>query len=244
MDANAKTACLNDIYNAIGKKFLSRVEKNRVQTDAFLTGERRDGRRGLTLLFRPAGHIVDTVMSVQDMLAPLLGPQYVQPASDLHMTVFSVMPAVPTYADFEPILHETIEAVDGAVALANTEIGLDIRGIVASDEAIMTKGFPIDSALQDLRARVLSALEEIGLEERVKRRYTITTAHMTIVRFTKQIPDLKALAVALDRQSETPIGRMHADRLELVEHDWYMRNANLNPVRDWQLMPNVGGNKT
>ncbi len=214
------------IHEEIEDKFLGCCVAGRVVVDKYLSQPGTDQRRGLSVIFRPCAAIIDQVRRIQETLVGYTGDQYAYPASDLHVTVMSVIPASPDFGVFGSHIPIYVDAVERAIHRFRAEISLEFRGVLASDDSLLIKGFPHDTALRALRDEIERQLWSTGVGGELHRRYKIKTAHMTFLRYTSQVFDLKGLQAALLAQRDMTVGSSTPRSLELVEHDWYMRSAN------------------
>ena len=67
-----------------------------------------------------------------------------------------------------------------------------------------------------------------GLDDLLDRRYKISTAHITVMRFRAPGVDWERLGPLLEDGREMDFGEMTVDRLQLIWGDWY---ASANMVR-------------
>ena len=225
------------VYQQIEQRFARCVRSKQVATDAYLEPNscKVDARRGLTLLCRLDTDIATAILQTIETLKPFLGEQYVQAANDLHTTVYSVIPTAADYPANDPVVSRCIDAVAAAVKDQSDTLQIEYRGIIASNDALIVMGYPTTTSVQRLRAAILVQMTERDLASRFNLRYPMVTAHATLVRFIQQPNDLSALNTALKNLREKPFGTSLITRLELTEHDWYVRSASLTPITEYEL---------
>ena len=194
-----------------------------------------DSRRGLTLLARPDQSSAQAIYNAVQSLTDQLGEQYVQPVDDLHTTVLSVIPGSSEYTGHASILPDCIRAAEAAVERTGYTFEIDYRGLIASSDSLLVKGYPSTDALERLRDTIVQNLKELKLEDRFDRRYPMVAAHMTVCRFVQQPADLAQLDHALQNLKKHAFGSSVISQLELVENDWYMRTETLNRKRSFRL---------
>lgn len=211
-----------------------------MDVDAYLrpapgSASKIDNRRGLTLLARPDQQTAQAIHKRVLSLTEVLGEQYVQPVDDLHTTVISVIPGSSEYADYDPILNDCISAAVSAVKRSGRSFEIEYRGLIASSDSLLAKGYPTTNALKTLRDTILQNLEALDLEDRFERRYPMVAAHMTVCRFVQQPTDLPGLSRVLNDLKDHAFGTSSISQLELVENDWYMRTSTLNRKDNFRL---------
>ncbi len=213
------------------------MQAGKVDVDPYLAPgtNKSDNRRGFTLLARPAQPTAQEIYKTVQSLSDPLGEQYVQPIADLHTTVLSVIPGSSAYANHAPILPDCISAVEAAVNSVGRTFEIEYRGIIASSDSLLAKGYPTTEVLQQLRDAILQNLVDLKLEDRFDRRYPMVAAHMTVCRFIQQPADMPALERALQGLKDHTFGLSPIRQLELVEQDWYMRTETLNRKRTFLL---------
>ena len=214
-------------YQGIEQRFQVSLGQGRIETDPYLRGDIADNRRGLTLIARPEDIRVNALQSTLGGLVAELGDQYLQPAEDLHTTVLSIIPGTPNYPPPTEVVSMCITCVTKAIAKCGEGFEIVYRGLIASTDALLVKGYPEGDTLQQLRTEILSELDASGLGDYFERRYPMVAAHMTVARFTRQPQNLTALAECLKALRQQNFGTSSVTKLELVENDWYMRAQTL-----------------
>lgn len=222
-------------YRGIEEKFHGCLERRSVDTDEYLLRSRRDTRRGLSLAFGPSDAIAENVEALQTELARYSGDQYKQPRTDLHTTILSVIPVARHYSRFARHLADCERAAESAIRRLSEPLEVRYRGVIASNECVLVRGYPETGALQSLRAEIIAELVRLGIEAELERRYAPVTAHMTIMRFVTQLQCTSKFCRLLERLSDVEVGFMRISRVELVENDWYMRRGTLSRVRTFPL---------
>lgn len=215
---------LAEHYHAMREEAISRLLTTGVEPDPLLLSG-QDTRRGITLLARPPEPVTAAISRVLADVQPAAPEQYYYPAADMHLTILSIISCYPSFrlTDIDPAAYQ--EVVRAALA----QVGpLTIRyaGLTASAGGLMVQGFPEDDALNHLRNELRAAFRRSGLRQSIDERYTLQTAHSTVLRFTSPLPHPAQLVAVLQRHEHTPIGTFQVDTLELVYNDWYQRAAN------------------
>jgi 2'-5' RNA ligase len=193
-----------------------------------------DNRFGITLLIRPDEQITSNVQASLEELKAIDQAQYYYPASDMHVTVLSI---ISCYAGFELSrisIQDYVNVIQESLAGIGT---IDIRftGITASPSAVMIQGFPCGNALEEVRDRLRSNFRGSGLEESIDTRYTLATAHVTAMRFRAELKNSERFVAALERYRQHDFGHLQAQHLELVYNDWYQRERFVRRLHTFSL---------
>jgi hypothetical protein len=73
------------------------------------------------------------------------------------------------------------------------------------------------------------------LQQTLDQRYTLRTAHSTVIRFRRPFRDTDAFLSALESYREQDFGSFRLERMELVLNDWYQRRENTRELGRFQL---------
>ncbi|TGD78869.1 2'-5' RNA ligase family protein [Hymenobacter wooponensis] len=184
-----------------------------------------DTRRGITLLARPPAVITARLEALLADFRAIEPAQYYYPASDLHITVLSI---ISCYSGFtldriDPVAYQ--DAIRG-IAQQTRPFRISFSGLTASPSSIIVQGFPHDSGLEQLRNQVRNFFSGSGLQQSIDQRYSIQTAHSTVLRFKSPLRDASALLENLRLYEQEAFGSFDVDTLELVYNDWYQRAGN------------------
>jgi hypothetical protein len=121
-----------------------------------------DHRRGITLLARPPATIT---ARIEEMLADFrrVEPdQYYYPASDIHVTILSI---ISCYQGFALDLIDSTAYQNAVRSILQSSVPFSIRfaGLTASPGSLIVQGFPMDDGLENLRAATRSFFRSSGL---------------------------------------------------------------------------------
>jgi 2'-5' RNA ligase len=103
------------------------------------------------------------------------------------------------------------------------DINIHFKGISTSAEAVMVQGFPLNDNLEYLRNRLRSNFKATTLQQSIDARYTLSTAHITTVRFREQLNDPEKYAELLENYRNVDFGHFKPEAIELVYNDWYQK---------------------
>jgi 2'-5' RNA ligase len=207
------------IYDQLWSKTSAALDSGGLQADPLLQGKAGDPRRGATLVARPNAVVRRRVETfLREVVAICPGQHFYQP-TELHMTVLSVIPSSESWREE---IHQlpVVRTVLDKVLKKHRAFSLKFRGVTVSPEAVLVQGFPQDDNLARLRDELRSALRERGVGENLDRRYKITAAHLTVMRFSNPKADWKRLIDFLETHRETDFGETRFQSLQLIWNDW------------------------
>lgn len=119
------------------------------------------------------------------------------------------------------------------MGINNCEI--NFKGITVSPSAIMIQGFVSDNFLEDLRNNLRNNFKNSGLEESMDKRYSISTAHSTVVRFRKKIKNKEKLMETLEKYRDFNFGKFTVEKYDLVFNDWYQRKQFVQQLKQFKV---------
>jgi 2'-5' RNA ligase len=198
-----------------------------------------DTRRGISLIIRPPAFITDRIKAIQENFHRIEPHQYYYPASELHITVLSI---ISCYSGFR-LENITTDDYRQAMRMLVEQVrpfSLTFAGLTASAGGIMVQGFPHGRGLEELRYKMRQHFQQSGLQQSIDQRYSIQTAHSTIIRFKTNIHDPKALVKTVKRYQHQLIGTFEVNVLELVYNDWYHRTSNSRLLEQYLLADSLG----
>lgn len=212
---------LSEHYAAMREATMHRLLHEGADPDLRLHSP-QDDRRGLTLLARPPAPITAAIETILADFRALEPAQYYYPAADIHLTILSLISCYPgfTLAQIDPAAYQC--ALRDITRLARP-FRIRYEGLTASPGGIMVQGFPEDEGLEELREATRTFFRASGLQQSIDTRYSIHTAHSTVIRFTRPLSDAPMLVARLAQYQEQFIGTFTVDAVELVFNDWYQR---------------------
>ena len=220
-------------YNSLWDRSLENFQAGNFQLDD-LIDDPSDLRRGVTLLTRPGEDVLARVNKLFEDLNGVEPEQYYYPLEDIHLTILSL---ISCYSGFDLNKIKPQDYVELTLSCLEDINTFDIRfsGITASSSSIMIQGFPEEDTLDKLRNRLRSAFKRSALEQSIDKRYAISTAHLTVVRFKKPVNDFERLITILEKYREADFGVSSVSRIHLVFNDWYQRMSNTKELKQFDL---------
>jgi 2'-5' RNA ligase len=222
------------IYDQLWSKSSAALESGGLRVDPLLRGKADDPRRGATLVARPNADVRKRVEEFLREAATICPGQHFYKPAELHVTVLAVIPSSESWREEIhrlPVCRTVLDEV-----LKNCRaFSLKFRGVTVSPEAVLVQGFPQDDALARLRDELRNALRDRGVGENLDRRYKITAAHLTVMRFSNPKADWKRLFDFLQAHRETDFGETRFQSLQLIWNDWCASTGATRTLQEYAL---------
>lgn len=182
-----------------------------------------DTRRGMTLLIKPNVDVINNVKIFLQELHDVDGSQYYQPDIDMHITVLSIVSCYTGFKlnDINP--RNYIDLINECLPIKE-DIHISLEGVTVSLDAVLIQGFLPNQALDELRNTLRKRFGKSTLRQSIDSRYTLSTAHMTVVRFKKPLKNPEKYAKVIEKYRKFSFGEFQTNTLELVYNDWYQSN--------------------
>ncbi len=225
---------LRQLYDSLWEDARNYLARGQVEIHPHLADRAEDRRRGLTVLARPSPPVEAQFSAFIQQLSEIAPDQYFYQPGDFHITILSLFTATENFEPYYARLPTYLDALHSVIPQAE-RFSLAFKGITASRSCVMVQGFPQGTQLERLREGLREALRNHGFGGDLDRRYRITTAHSTIVRFRTQPRDLPRLLEALCRYRDHDFGQMTVENLQLTKHNWYMSAGETEVLADYLL---------
>jgi 2'-5' RNA ligase len=224
---------LTEHYNQLYKKSAEAISTGKYLIDSQITNQ-SDTRFGITLLIRPNEEIKSNIQVLINELKKAEPRQYYYPDSDIHITVLSIISCSEEFKLNQISPNDYVQIICKSL-IETDKLKIQFKGITASPSAIMIQGFPTDETLDNLRNKLRENFKNSDLQQSIDSRYTISTAHSTIMRFQEPLHDPKKLIKITDKFRNYDFGEFTVENLELVYNDWYQRAQNTIQLADFCL---------
>lgn len=208
-------------YDNLYNTSINNIENDNYVIDSLIDAS-NDKRLGITLLIRPSQNLKDNIQQFLEVLKKVDGSQYYYPSSDIHITVMSIISCYDGFTLDKVSISDYISLVKKS--LHNIKpFNVHFYGITASKSGIMIQGFPENETLNNLRDNLRKNFNNSRLEQSLDKRYTIQTAHSTVVRFKNKLKNKKDFLKALQEFKNHDFGSFEVAKVDLVFNDWYQR---------------------
>lgn len=211
-------------YDTMRETALHRLAQGDADLDALIDAA-DDSRRGVTLLARPAAPVISAIEGILADFRLSEPDQYYYPAADIHLTILSI---ISCYRGFglEMIDPDEYRAAVRNIVRCFRPFTVAFTGLTASPGGVMVQGLPQGDALAQLRDELRQFFRSAGLQQSIDQRYSIQTAHSTVLRFRAKLRNPGALVEKIRRYKGHFFGSFEVNLLELVYNDWYQRAGN------------------
>jgi len=224
---------LKEHYSKLYSESINNISSNKYEIDK-LIDSKFDQRFGITLLVRPSNEVKDKIQRLLSELKAVEPNQYYYPNSDIHITIMSIISCYESF-DIDNIeLPKYIELIKKCLA-QNQNIEIQFKGLTASNSCIMLQGFMNNNLLNDIRNKLRVEFKNSELEQSLDKRYSIQTAHSTIVRFRKQLNQKDEFLKIVDKYVDHDFGTFDIKKIELVHNDWYQRNEFVKKLHEFEI---------
>lgn len=224
---------LTEHYDQLYKKSTAEILAGNYTIDLDINNE-SDSRFGITLLIRPSEEIKANISVFLKKLQEIDPAQYYYPDSDIHITVMSIISCSVGFSLDQISPNDYIETICKSMVDVD-RIRIQFRGVTASSSAIMIQGFPTDETLNDFRNKLRENFKNSPLQQSIDSRYTISTAHSTVMRFQEKLEDPEKLLQITQKFRDYDFGELTVKKLELVYNDWYQRKRNTKILGEFGL---------
>jgi 2'-5' RNA ligase len=219
----------NDLYNESSQKILNEnysIDSN-IDNPA-------DKRFGMTLVIKPEIETKNKIQNFLNELKTIEPEQYYYSNPDLHVTALSIISCYEgfnladiTVSEYSKIIAESLESL--------CEFEIEFKGITASDSAIMIQGYPKTKTLNEIRENLRSNFGKSSLQKSIDRRYPLTAAHITVLRFRKKLNDASQFINYIEKYRDYDFGTSKINKLDLVYNDWYQRKEVVQKLAEFDI---------
>ena len=225
---------LENHYDELWKHSILRFRAGQFEFDSLISsGE--DKRYGITLLTRPSKEVNQRVTQILQRVKTTAPHQYYYPASDLHVTVLSIISCYQGFSFRQLNLEEYKSLIESAVQTISP-FYIHFKGLTASPSSILIQGFPEDDQLNKLRNELRKRFKNTKLQHSIDSRYTLKTAHLTVIRFKQRLAKPKTFLQEIENLREADFGSCLIRELELVGNDWYQRKEKVRQIQTFKII--------
>ena len=222
------------IYDQLWREAEQAFKAGEPQIDPNLADKSKDRRRCVTLLLRPSGQVQSRVKEFSDELAAAFPGQYFYRPEEFHVTVLSIISGSEFWRNEMRHLAAFRVMLRG-ILHRQRAFKLRFRGVTATPGTVLVQGFPVDDGLAKIRAEIRREFSRSGFGHTLDRRYTISAAHLTLMRFRQPEADWKQLAARLEANRQTDFGETTVAALQLNWGDWYASADMVRLLEEYRL---------
>lgn len=224
---------LENHYKKLYEESVGKIASDHYEIDNLIESD-KDNRFGITLLVRPPIEVKDRIQEFLEIFKKIEPNQYYYPNTDIHITVMSIISCYDGF-DIEKIdLPKYIKLIEKCT-FEKKEINIAFRGISASPSGIMIQGFMDNNGLNNIRGKLRKEFKNSDLEQSLDKRYSIQTAHTTIIRFKAEIKQKGKFLQALNENINYDFGTFKVNKFELVYNDWYQSEKYVKLIHEFVI---------
>lgn len=91
-----------------------------------------------------------------------------------------------------------------------------------------------NNCLNEIRDNLRAAFKNSSLEQSLDKRYSIQTAHSTVVRFKNKFEEKDSFLKIIEKYKNFDFGTFNVNNFELVSNDWYQRDEFVRKLYDFE----------
>jgi 2'-5' RNA ligase len=222
------------IYDNLWSEGSQALERGQPELDPFLLNRKSDLRRCVTLALRPNGAVKERISSFLREAEHASPHQHFYQPDELHVTVLALIPSSTSWREQ---LHElpVIRDVLSRLLARRNSFTISFRGVSVSRHAVLIQGFPTDDSLTRLRDELRSELKRNNIGANIDRRYRISAAHITVMRFKTPGGDWGRLLELLKANRTTHFGDTRVTAMELIFGDFYASAERIRTLAKYYL---------
>lgn len=224
---------VQSIYDKMYRSSVEELYQGNNATDKWIE-RKNDSRRGLSLIIRPDKEVKTKINAFQKELQAVDPNQYYQPTSDLHVTVLSIIPCQAGLVLDHIDQSSYIKLINKSLSTA-PPLELSFKGVTSSRDAMMIQGYSHQGNLNKYRNSLRKMLRKSTLKQDVDARYTLKTAHVTSIRFSRPLQNPEKYIQVFEHYQNVDFGNLHLSSLELVFNDWYHRRENTKVLKQFSV---------
>lgn len=224
---------LEEHYSNLYQESFNKIINGDYEIDSLLDAQ-DDDRFGITLVARPSLLVKNNIQNFLAELKTIDAEQYYYQNSDLHITVMSIISCYTGFNINQISALKYIETINKSLQSIKS-FNIHFKGLTLSPSCVIVRGFFDDDTLKEIRDRLRTTFRNSDLEQSIDKRYSLQTAHSTIVRFRKELKDKNAFLTQIDKHKNYDFGFFTVDNLELVYNDWYQRERLVEHLHNFKL---------
>jgi len=223
---------LAEHYNKLYTESIAKIAQGEYEID-HLIDSATDQRMGITLVIRPdaaTNHNIQQFLSEAKAIDP---DQYYYQNADIHITLMSIISCYNGFdlkdinvQDYNPLIQQSLARYKS--------FKIQFRGLTASPSCILIQGFLTDT-LNEIRDDLRTIFKNSDLQQSIDKRYTIQTAHSTVIRFRSELKNQAALINLIEKYRDFDFGTFDVKQIELVYNDWYQREKFVKKLHTFSL---------
>ncbi|PKQ44745.1 mutarotase [Confluentibacter flavum] len=224
---------LEEHYNKLYADSIIKIKDDDYEIDHLINSP-LDNRFGITLLTRPSVEVKNDIQKFLNELKSIDPYQYFYGNSDIHVTVMSIISCYNGFQLERINISEYINLISKSL-VKNSKIKIEFKGVTASPSCIMIQGFMNTNFLNLIRNNLRENFKNSNLQQSIDKRYSLQTAHTTVVRFQNKINNKPAFLKIIEAYRHYDFGSFEVKNLELVYNDWYQKEKHVKKLYEFSI---------
>ena len=224
---------LEEHYNKLYTDSIAKIKDDHYEMDSLINSS-ADNRFGITLITRPPETVKNNIQTFLNELKSIDPHQYYYGNSDIYVTVMSIISCFDGFQLEHINISEYIHLISKSL-IEKPNIEIEFRGITASPSCIMVQGFMKNNILNIIRNNLRDNFKTSNLQQSIDKRYSIQTAHTTVVRFQNKINNKPEFLKLIEAFKNYNFGSFEVNNLELVYNDWYQKEKHVKKLHVFSI---------
>src|SRR5690606_1236771 len=224
---------LEEHYNKLYTDSIAKIKDDPYEMDSLINSS-ADNRFGITLITRPPETVKNNIQTFLNELKSIDPHQYYYGNSDIHVTVMSIISCFDGFQLEHINISEYIHLISKSL-IEKPNIEIEFRGITASPSCIMIQGFMNNNFLNIIRNNLRDNFKTSNLQQSIDKRYSIQTAHTTVVRFQNKMNNKIGFLKTIEAFKNYNFGSFEVKNLELVYNDWYQKEKHVKKLHEFSI---------
>ena len=219
---------VNNLYKEINHNGILKIKNKKEKIDDYLN-HMEDRRMGLALLIRPSEQIQRKIAEIVRVIQKIEPDQYFYKNYQHHITLLDFTTARQDFK-YSKEQIKIYTAITEDVLKNIKKFKIHCKGLIASNDAILVKGF-YENIMNQIRKELRNKMKENNLKN--DERYKTMSSHITIARFKEPLKNRDKLLETLKMYEQYDFGEFYVSNIEFVYHNWYDSKREL--IRDYYL---------
>ncbi|MFD2288484.1 mutarotase [Pedobacter petrophilus] len=219
-------------YNKLYYESAAKIANGDYEIDELIDAQ-DDYRFGITLVIRPDESTKANIQRFLTEVKAIDPHQYYYQDADLHITVMSIISCYTGFNLRQINVPDYVKLIE-QILIKHRNFKIQFKGLTASPSCILLQGFLTDT-LNEIRDDLRIGFKGTNLQQSIDKRYTIQTAHSTIIRFRRALQNKNGLLKLVEKYRNFDFGTFEVQQLELVYNDWYQREKFVNKLHEFHL---------
>jgi 2'-5' RNA ligase len=225
-------------YKRLGAKGLSGLHTGDIEQVKHFDNPAADSRLGITLKVPISQEVSAEFTRVVRRMKRFAPENLYYEAPQFHFTILSLITAHEAFDLSKVPVEKARRAIEEVVG-RSPPLEVNFRGICATPNSIIARGFPDADSLEQIRDALR---QNLSAEFQPDDRYRIQAAHVTLGRLRQGV-NQDALMAQIGKLRNEPLGKMQVKTAELVVNDFFMLPEKVQLLANFRMGDLEGGSQ-